>query len=74
MKLNYCPDTDSMYVDRSDLPGVESWEIAEGVVVDHDASGDLVGIDINNAGRKVEVKKLILSKLPGQVKAVAPTQ
>ena len=64
MKLNYYPDTDSLYIDLSERPSVESREISEGVVLDYDAEGHLVGIDIDNASRKVDLKKLTLNKLP----------
>lgn len=64
MKLNYYPDTDSLYIDLSERPSAESREISEGIVVDYDAEGNLVGIDIDNASRKVELKHLTLSKLP----------
>ena len=71
MKLNYYPETDSLYIDLSENPSAESREISEGVVLDYDASGNLVGIDIDNASRKVQLKQLILSKLPSQVTTVA---
>ena len=71
MKLNYHPETDSLYIDLSERPSAESREISEGVVLDYDADGKLVGIDIDNASNKVELKKLILSKLPGKVETVA---
>ncbi len=71
MKLNYYPETDSLYIDLSELPSVESREISEGVVLDYDDRGNLVGIDIDNASRKVELKRLILSKLPGKVETAA---
>ena len=45
MKLNYYADTDSLYIDLSERPSVESREITEGVVLDYDAEGNLVGID-----------------------------
>ena len=64
MKLNYYPDTDSLYIDLSEQPSVESREISEGIVLDYDAEGNLVGIDIGNASRKVDLKKLTLNKLP----------
>jgi len=50
---------------------VETREISEGVQLDYDASGTLVGIDIDNASSKVQLKELILSKLPGTVRTVA---
>ena len=64
MKLNYYADTDSLYIDLSERPSAESREITEGVVLDYDAEGNLVGIDIDNASRKVDLKKLTLNKLP----------
>jgi uncharacterized protein YuzE len=46
---------------------VESREISEGVVLDYEAEGRLVGIDIDNASNMVELQRLILSKLPGKI-------
>lgn len=71
MKLNYYPETDSLYIDLSERSSVESREISEGVVLDYDADGKLVGIDIDNAGNTVDLHRLILSKLPGKVETVA---
>ncbi len=71
MKLNYHADTDSLYIDLSERPSSESREISEGVVLDYDAEGRLVGIDIDNASNKVELKRLTLSKLPGKVETDA---
>ena len=70
MKLNYHPDTDSVYIDLSERPSAESREISEGVVLDYDSAGVLVGIDIDNASQKVDLRRLVLSKLPGKVEEV----
>ncbi len=64
MKLNYYSDTDSLYIDLSERPSAESREISQGIVLDYDAEGNLVGIDIDNASRKVDLKKLTVNKLP----------
>jgi uncharacterized protein YuzE len=64
MKLNYYSDTDSLYIDLSEQPSVESREISEGIVLDYDLAGNLVGIDIDNASQKVDLKKLTLNRLP----------
>jgi len=64
MRLNYYPDTDSLYIDLSEKPSVESREISAGVVLDYDEQGNLVGIDIDNASKKVSLKELTLSRLP----------
>jgi len=50
---------------------MESMEISEGIVLDYDADGKLVGIDIDNASTKVQLKELILSRLPANVHTVA---
>ena len=71
MKLNYFADTDSLYIDLSEKPSVDSLEISEGVVLDYDELGNLVGIDIDNASRKVQLKDLYLSGLPSHVRAEA---
>ena len=71
MKLNYYPDTDSLYIDLSERPSAESREISDGVVLDYDVAGNLVGIDIDNASTKVQMETLTLSKLPGTVETIA---
>jgi len=71
MKLNYYPETDSLYIDLSEKTSVESKEISVGIVLDYDVDGSLVGIDIDNASRKVQLKELILNRLPSEIHAVA---
>ena len=71
MKLNYYPDTDSLYIDLSEQASVESRQISEGIVLDYDADGNLVGIDIDNASEKVDLQKLTISNLPGSVETLA---
>ena len=64
MKLKYYPETDSLYIDLSHRTSVESREISEGVVLDYDKSGHVVGIDIDNASAKVDLHELMVSKVP----------
>ena len=71
MKVNYYAETDSLYIDLSDQPSSESREVSEGVVLDYDAAGNLVGIDIDNASVKVDLKRLVLSRLPSEVETIA---
>jgi uncharacterized protein YuzE len=40
-------------------------------VLDYDAEGNLVGIDIDNASTKIQLNELSLRKLPADIKAVA---
>jgi uncharacterized protein YuzE len=70
MKLNYYKDTDSLYIDLSSKPSADSRPISEGIVLDYDADGNLVGIDIDNASRKIDMKEVILNKIPAEMETV----
>jgi uncharacterized protein YuzE len=62
--LNIRSIADSLYIDLSHRPSVESREISEGVVLDYNASRHVVGIDIDNASVKVELHERMVSKVP----------
>jgi uncharacterized protein YuzE len=64
MKLNYYAETDSLYIDLSSSPSVESVEISDGVVVDYDAEGKITGIDIDHARENIDLAELTTSHLP----------
>jgi uncharacterized protein YuzE len=70
MKLKYYPETDSLYIDLSHRTSVESREISEGVVLDYDESGHVVGIDIDNASLKVDLHELMVSKVPFTIQTI----
>jgi uncharacterized protein YuzE len=69
MKLHYYPDTDSLYIELKDSPGAETREIAEGLNVDLDAKGDVVGFDIEHASRKLDLSKVETIALPSAIAA-----
>lgn len=71
MKVNYYPDTDSLYIDLSGQTSVESREVSDGVVLDYDIAGNLVGIDIDNASAKVQLDRLVLTRLPAEIETIA---
>ncbi|HEU4760044.1 MAG TPA: DUF2283 domain-containing protein [Dehalococcoidia bacterium] len=64
MKLHYYPETDSLYIDLNARPSSDSREIADGLVVDFDAEGNVVGIDIEHASQKLDLKTLETEALP----------
>src|SRR5262249_54839878 len=47
VKLQYYPDTDSLYIELTPTPGTDSRELADGLVADFDAEGNVVGLDID---------------------------
>jgi uncharacterized protein YuzE len=71
MKLNYYQATDSLYIDLGKGTSSESREVSEGVVLDYDDRGSLVGIDIDNASRKLDLKELVLNKLPAEIRTLS---
>jgi len=71
MKLNYYPETDSLYIDLSANTGVESREVSDGVVLDYDNQGNLVGIDIDNAGKKLDLGELVLNHFPAKISTIS---
>ncbi len=64
MKIHYYPETDSLYIDLSEKPSADSKEIADGVVVDFDENGAIVGIDIDNASKIVNLQRIESASLP----------
>ena len=64
MKLNYDRDTDSLYIDLNSRPSADSREVEEGVVIDLDAAGKIVGIDIQLASEVLDLTTLEAQSLP----------
>jgi uncharacterized protein YuzE len=71
MKFNYYPETDSLYIDLSEKTSVDSKEVADGVVLDFDETGAIVGIDIDHASKIVNLQKIESSSLPVQSFSIA---
>lgn len=64
VKFHYYPETDSLYIDLSDKTSADSREVAPGVVVDLDAQGNIVGLDIDRASKIVDLSRLETNSLP----------
>jgi uncharacterized protein YuzE len=58
MKLNYDLKTDSLYIELSGKPSVDSNEVSDGIVLDFDSVGTLVGIDVQYASQNIDRKHL----------------
>ncbi len=66
MKISYYPETDSLYIELSERPSVDSQEIAPGVVLDFDEQGNLVGLDIDRASILLQLDEVQISGLPAK--------
>jgi uncharacterized protein YuzE len=57
MNISYDCETDSLYVHLTDEVGCDVDEVEPGVVVDVDANGAMVGIDIQQASQRADFTK-----------------
>ena len=64
MKLHYYPETDSLYIELNSAPGTQTREVVEGLNVDLDANGDVVGFDIDHASDKLDLSRIETIALP----------
>lgn len=64
MKVNYYPETDSLYIDLADRESAESQEVRPGIVLDFDATGQLVGIDIDHASEHINLSRIDIISIP----------
>ena len=64
MKLHYYPETDSLYVELKAGPGAETREVSDGLNVDLDAAGNVIGFDIDHASKRFDLSTLETEALP----------
>ncbi len=64
MKLRYDPETDSLYIELTQEPGAETREVADGLNVDLDANGQVVGFDMDFASKRFDLTRLETVALP----------
>ena len=64
MRLHYYPETDSLYIELKSRPGTEVREIADGLNVDLDEAGEVVGFDIDHASKRFDLTTLETIALP----------
>ncbi|MBI4289744.1 MAG: DUF2283 domain-containing protein [Chloroflexi bacterium] len=64
MKFHYYSETDSLYIELSQRPSVDSREVARDIVLDFDSEGRPVGIDIDHASKIIDLARLEAEGLP----------
>lgn len=58
MRVRFDEQADALYVRLAESPVVESEEVRPGVVLDLDARGEVVGIEILRAGKRLPTAEL----------------
>jgi uncharacterized protein YuzE len=64
MILEYWPDSDLFYIRLTDAPSAESEEIAPGLVLDFDENNQVVGVEVEDASKRIDLSRLELKSLP----------
>lgn len=64
MLFEYYPESDMLYIKLADGVSTESEEIAPGVVLDFDASHRVLGIEIEDASKLIDLSRLKLQAVP----------
>lgn len=59
MKIEYSKDVDALYIRLREAKIADSMDIEEGVTVDLDEGGHIVGIEILDASEKLELSDLV---------------
>ncbi|RJP60530.1 MAG: DUF2283 domain-containing protein [Deltaproteobacteria bacterium] len=59
MKIEYSKDVDALYIKLREAKIADSMDIEEGVTVDLDKNGHIVGIEILDASEKLELSELV---------------
>lgn len=53
MVIRYAKDVDVIYIKLTDAKVAESDEDKPGIILDYDESGEIVGIEVLNASKKI---------------------
>ena len=59
MKIEYSKDVDALYIRLREAKIVDSMDIEEGVTIDLDDKGHIVGIEILDASEKLKPSELV---------------
>ena len=59
MKIEYSKDVDALYIKFREAKITDSIDIEEGVTVDMDENGHIVGLEILDASEKLDISELV---------------
>ncbi|HDN79630.1 MAG TPA: DUF2283 domain-containing protein [Chloroflexi bacterium] len=64
MIFEYYPETDMLYIKLVEGVSVESEEVAPGIVLDYDENNRVIGVEIEDASKFIDLSRLELRALP----------
>ena len=59
MRIEYSKGVDALYIHLRDAPVAESRDIQEGVTLDFDADGRLIGLEVLDASERLGINSLV---------------
>jgi uncharacterized protein YuzE len=59
MKIEYSKSIDALYIKLREAPIGDSLDITEGVTIDLDTKGHIVGIEVLDASEKMDISDLV---------------
>jgi len=59
MKIEYSKSVDALYIKLREAKVADTRDIEEGVTVDLDANGHIIGIEILDASEKLNIRELV---------------
>ncbi len=69
MRIEYYPETDTLYIQLWDGVGAEVREVGPDVVADVDESGRILGFEIEHASTRMDLTDIQLTSLPQRADA-----
>ncbi len=58
MKITYDPEADALYIELRDARPADSVDIEEGVTVDLDSAGHIIGLEVLDASKRLTPEEL----------------
>lgn len=59
MKITYDPEADALYIELRDARPADSMDIEEGVTVDLDREGHIIGLEVLDASKRMTPQELV---------------
>ena len=61
MKLSYFEDTDTLYIELSDVGAAETRDLGKNTLLDIDAAGNVVSLTVEHASKTADIYELQVS-------------
>jgi uncharacterized protein YuzE len=69
MRIQYFPDTDTVYMQLNNNPVSETRDLDENTLIDVDVRGNLVGITIEHAKERADISNFVFQQVATPVAA-----